>query len=153
MSSIRISNPPSVPPKILQVSSSRVSIPLSLQQAKSYCAPRVALVGDAAHSIHPQAGQGLNLGLSDVKRLASAIEKGIHSGADIGDDIVFLSKEFGDIQQNKNLTMMGIVDVINRIYSTDSKIAGVLRSCGMLAIHGLGPIKSNIAKFAMGRQV
>lgn len=151
MSSIRISDPPMVPPRILQISSSRISIPLSLQQAKRYCSPRVALIGDAAHSIHPQAGQGLNLGIADVKQLALAIEKGIKTGADIGDDDIFLSKEFGSIQQKRNLSMMGAVDVINRIYSTDSNLVNIARSFGMLAIHGLGPIKSSIAKLAMGR--
>jgi ubiquinone biosynthesis monooxygenase Coq6 len=154
MSAIRISDPPMVPPKILQISSSRVSIPLSLQQAKKYCSPRVALIGDAAHSIHPQAGQGLNLGIADVKQLALAIEKGVKTGTDIGDDDLFLSKEFGSIQQKRNLSMMGAVDAINRIYSTDNNnLVNIARSFGMLAVHGLGPIKSSIAKYAMGRDL
>ena len=59
-----------------------------MSHADTYVAPRVALVGDAAHTIHPLAGQGLNMGQSDVAALVEALEKGIDRGMDIGSTLV-----------------------------------------------------------------
>ena len=110
-------------------------------------------VGDAAHSIHPQAGQGLNLGITDVQCLSSAILDGIKSGADIGDNKLFLSKKYGSIQYQKNIGMMGVVDLLDRVYSSDLKSVSFVRSFGMMALNGLPPIKAQIAKFAMGKNL
>lgn len=150
MSAVRLADPPRIPPRVEAVVSKRVAIPLSLQKASSYTAPRVALIGDAAHSIHPQAGQGLNLGLMDAKHLSSSIVKGLCSGCDIGDDKLFLSPFYGKLQSMKNLQMMGSVDILDRIFSSELKFVSFLRSFGMLGIHGLQPLKAEIAKFAMG---
>ena len=151
MSSVRINDPPRSPPQITGIESRRVVIPLMLQKASSYTSNRVALVGDAAHSIHPQAGQGLNLGLDDVKRLKDSIVKGISSGADYGDHKLFLESEYGEIQKVKNLCMMGGVDILDKIFSSKLKSVSVLRSVGMLGINALGPLKNEIGKFAQGK--
>ena len=68
-----------------RVVSRRFAIPLQLSQAETYGAWRVALVGDAAHSVHPMAGQGLNLGLGDVEALAAALGRNARAGMDLGD--------------------------------------------------------------------
>ena len=73
------------PPRIIGVEdSSRTSFPLKLNHVDEYIAPRIALVGDAAHTVHPLAGQGLNLGLADAKSLCSVIQQSISHGQDIG---------------------------------------------------------------------
>jgi len=153
MSSVRINDPPKNPPIISSMVSSRVSIPIQLQKASTYSSSRIALIGDAAHSIHPQAGQGLNLGIMDADCLGNAIIDGLKSGVDIGENSTFLSKKYSSPQYSKNLSMIGTVDILNRIYSSELKSVSLLRSLGMIAFHGIGPIKSEIAKFAMGNKI
>ena len=73
------------PPEIIAISeNSRAMFPLSLANSDAYAAPRVALIGDAAHRIHPLAGQGLNMGLGDVDALANILAKAVYQGSDIG---------------------------------------------------------------------
>ena len=68
------------PPIIDSVNTKRFAFPLTLTMSKSYAGDRMALIGDAAHRIHPMAGQGLNLGITDVAYLANSIIKGKKSG-------------------------------------------------------------------------
>lgn len=73
------------PPRVTGVEdSSRAAFPLKLNHVDEYTAPRISLVGDAAHTIHPLAGQGLNLGLADVKSLCAVIQESLFLGQDIG---------------------------------------------------------------------
>jgi len=73
------------PPRVVGVEeSSRAAFPLKMNHVDEYTAERIALIGDAAHIIHPLAGQGLNLGLGDVKTLCSVIEESLGFGQDIG---------------------------------------------------------------------
>jgi ubiquinone biosynthesis monooxygenase Coq6 len=73
------------PPRVVSVEeSSRAAFPLKMNHVDEYTTDRIALVGDAAHTVHPLAGQGLNLGLADVKTLCSVIENGLEFGQDIG---------------------------------------------------------------------
>jgi ubiquinone biosynthesis monooxygenase Coq6 len=74
-----------LPPRIVAVEeSSRAAFPLRLNHVDAYTAPRIALVGDAAHSVHPLAGQGLNLGLADAQSLRTVIRDSVCLGQDIG---------------------------------------------------------------------
>lgn len=77
-----------VPPKIIKLASGRMAFPLSLMHANDYVSHRVVLIGDAAHTVHPLAGQGVNLGFEDALALSKVIAKGISVGSDIGE--VFL---------------------------------------------------------------
>jgi ubiquinone biosynthesis monooxygenase Coq6 len=73
------------PPRVVNVEeNTRAAFPLKLTHVDEYTAPRIALVGDAAHTVHPLAGQGLNLGLADVKSLSSTILESLALGQDIG---------------------------------------------------------------------
>lgn len=74
-----------VPPKVINVVSERMAFPLSLRHAHEYALKRIALIGDAAHAVHPLAGQGVNLGFSDASALSKVIAEGLSVGADIGE--------------------------------------------------------------------
>lgn len=179
LSAAQMSDPLRYPPHVDELHSSRVSFPLAFQQARKYASTRLALIGDAAHSIHPQAGQGLNLGLLDVASLSDRIVSAVSVGQDLADQKQVLQSYHRD-RYAKNLAMLSIVDIINTIFNdttaahaasggaaaggnesgpaaaTAKTLHGLekgkqlLRSLGMLGVHQLGPLKKRIARFAMG---
>ncbi|XP_020261879.1 ubiquinone biosynthesis monooxygenase COQ6, mitochondrial isoform X2 [Asparagus officinalis] len=77
-----------VPPRVINVVSERMAFPLSLMHAHEYASRRVALIGDAAHAVHPLAGQGVNLGFGDASSLSKVIAEGLSVGADIGEVMI-----------------------------------------------------------------
>ena len=85
--------------------------------AKSYVAPRVALVGDAAHGIHPIAGQGFNLGLRDVAALAEIIVDQLRLGVDPGDAAAL--NRYENWRKPDNMMMIAATDLLNRLFSND----------------------------------
>ena len=140
------------PPKITALASARVTFPLQFQQAQRYCSPRVALLGDAAHSIHPQAGQGLNLGIADARALATVVYDALAAGGDIG-DAALLRRAYGLPQYTNNLFMMGAVDGLNSLFSytgPGARALSFLRGAGMVAVNALDPLKTRIVKTAAG---
>ena len=141
------------PPPVTEVASARVAFPLQFQQARSYTSPRVALIGDAAHSLHPQAGQGLNLGIRDAEALATAVASTVATGGDIG-DASMLQALYGRRQYARNLAMMGTVDGLNSLFGYNegagSRAVRMARGVGMLALNSLGPLKDRIARIATG---
>jgi len=163
MAAAQLSDSYVCPPEVKHVCSPRMSFPLSFQQAKRYVQPRVALIGDAAHSIHPQAGQGLNLGLADAACLSTTIDQALLTGQDFG--LLPVLDKFAKERYVKNLLMMSAVDTINSVFKDEigglgcegsspnsplSKGKQLVRSLGMLGVHSLGPIKHEMAKYAMG---
>ena len=137
-----------VPPLITSVESPRLAFPLQFQKARAYVGNRIALLGDAAHSIHPQAGQGLNLGIQDADALSSVLAEGLASGQDIGNEM--LLKKYGDRQYLTNIAMMGSVDTIHSIFSSNMTQVRVLRALGLRTFDQLDSVKNKVAKFAMG---
>lgn len=79
-----------LPPKVTDLVSERMTFPLSLKHAREYVSKRVVLIGDAAHAVHPLAGQGVNLGFSDAAALAKVIDQGLQVGSDIGEVMIFI---------------------------------------------------------------
>lgn len=74
-----------VPPKVVKLASERMVFPLSLMHANQYASRRVVLIGDAAHTVHPLAGQGVNLGFGDAAALSRTIAEGVKVGTDVGE--------------------------------------------------------------------
>ena len=125
------------------------SFPLRLRQSKTYTTHRVALIGDAAHTIHPLAGQGLNMGLRDSSSLVSAIEHAVSHGADIGNEITCLDKYNSDTWMSNN-RMLGAVDKLHWLYSMRSAPAVGLRGLGLRAVDALEPLKGWFMRQAGG---
>lgn len=116
------------------------TFPLRLRHASTYTTNRVALIGDAAHIIHPLAGQGLNMGLADSRSLASAIEYAVLHGADIGNEMGCLDKYNGEMWMSNN-RMLGAVDKLHWLYSVKSWPVVGLRGLGLRTVDALGPVK------------
>jgi ubiquinone biosynthesis monooxygenase Coq6 len=122
--------------------------PLKLRHADTYIGERVALVGDAAHTIHPLAGQGLNQGQGDVESLAKTIEYSISHGRDIG---VHMSLEsYNSDRYVVNNMLLGVVDKLHKLYSFESGPLIPLRSIGLRAVNALGPVKQFFMEQAAG---
>jgi 2-octaprenyl-6-methoxyphenol hydroxylase len=126
----------------------RFSYPLNLTLAKSYAAPRLALVGDAAHGVHPIAGQGLNLGLRDVAALAEVVVEAARRGEDIGTPDV-LERYQGWRRFNSVALALGM-DTVNRLFSNDNPILRAGRDLGMGVVQSIGPLRRGFMLQAAG---
>lgn len=136
-------------PVLSLVESSRARFPLKLAHADTYTAPRIALVGDAAHTVHPLAGQGLNMGQSDVASLISKLEKGVSRGLDLGSTLVL--DEYTSDAWPSNHALLGICDKLHKIFTTSISPVVYLRGFGLLALNSMGFIKSMMVKSISGR--
>ncbi|CAI2354484.1 unnamed protein product [Caenorhabditis sp. 36 PRJEB53466] len=135
-----------IPPQVITVQEgSRASFPLGFGNAHSYITTRCALIGDAAHRMHPLAGQGVNLGWSDVQILDKVLGDAVREGADIG-SITYL-REFDSAAQKHNLPVMVSVDLLNRLYRTDAPAIVAARAFGLNAFNALGPVKNFLINY------
>jgi 2-octaprenylphenol hydroxylase len=132
----------------LTVAGQRGAFPLRAQHAENYVLAGVALIGDAAHAIHPLAGQGANLGLQDAAELAEVISSAIEKGLHPGDRPVL--RRYERARKGANLTMLHFMTGLNRLFATDSTLVGGLRSAGMRLFNRSGPIKERAVKVALG---
>lgn len=114
-----------------------------------YVGPRLALIGDAAHAVHPLAGQGVNLGLGDAAALAQTLAFARKVGQDVG-DVGLLQARYESQQQRVNLGMMTALEVLWRGFGVQQGLVGAVRSAGLGALNSLGPLKNGIMKYAMG---
>lgn len=126
----------------------RAAFPLHMQHAPSYTRPRYALVGDAAHTVHPLAGQGVNLGLLDAAALAEIVAGGLAASRDPGDHA--LLRRYERWRKPENLIAMRAFDGINRLFSNDNPALGTIRRAGFTLVDRLAPLKDIFIRRAMG---
>ena len=128
--------------------SKRYSFPLRQRHAKQYVTSNIALVGDAAHTIHPLAGQGVNLGLQDVAVLADELIKGSRRGLVANDSLML--KRYQRRRMGPNLAMMGLMEGFKQLFSQDSLTVRLLRNTGMRWLNGQTFLKNQVVSQAMG---
>ena len=127
---------------------SRWSYPLSLCHANNYVSRRLALIGDAAHSIHPIAGQGFNLGIRDCAILAEFIVENCRLGLDLGNDE--LLKKYQSYRRFDSVMMIAVTHGLNHLFSNHSGALQVVRGMGLSAVNQAPPIKRFFMRHAMG---
>ena len=132
----------------LSLAGPRWSYPLALQFAHRCIAARLALVGDAAHAIHPIAGQGLNLGLRDVAAIAEVVIEAHRLGLDIGASHIL--ERYARWRRFDAMLMLGLTDGINRLFSNDFAALRLARDLGLAAVNRSGPLKRFFMRHAMG---
>ena len=126
----------------------RWTYPLTLMQAERYVARRLALVGEAAHVIHPIAGQGLNIGIRDVAALAELIVDRRRLGLDIGDDA--LLERYQRWRRFDALLLAAVTDALNRLFSNTIPPIRLARDVGLAVVNRLPPLKRLLMEHAMG---
>ncbi|MEM7641014.1 MAG: UbiH/UbiF/VisC/COQ6 family ubiquinone biosynthesis hydroxylase [Pseudomonadota bacterium] len=126
----------------------RWTYPLTLTLAASYVAERLALVGDAAHGIHPIAGQGLNLGVKDVAALADVLGAARRRGEDIGRLDVL--ERYQRWRRFDSAAMGMFTDAVNRLFSNDDPLLRLGRDLGMGAISALPSVRRRFIREAAG---
>ncbi|KAJ8341595.1 hypothetical protein SKAU_G00338860 [Synaphobranchus kaupii] len=136
-----------LPPSVAGIGpKSRVMFPLGMGHASEYIRHRVALIGDAAHRVHPLAGQGANLGFGDVACLTQVLSQAAFNGQDLGAIQHLL--EYETERQRHNLPMMAAIDLMKRLYSTNSASMVLLRTLGLQATNAVPPVKEQIMSYA-----
>lgn len=169
-----------MPPRSVGVVSPILGFDLTLSHVSSgsmngsrrggYTSPRVALVGDAAHTMHPMAGQGLNLGMGDVYVLSNLVKEAIDSGMDVGGTDLFLDR-YNDDRMLRGWSTIGGVHGLHEIFGQSGSVPtsvidanqgqtgsvegiqsliGYSRSMGMNIVNGIGPVRRALAEIAAG---
>jgi 2-octaprenylphenol hydroxylase len=133
--------------RVLEISR-RFAFPLRQRHAVDYVQPGVALVGDAAHTIHPLAGQGINLGLQDVAALAEELVAAHRRGVEPGE--LATLQRYQRRRKGENLLMMGAMDGFKRLFEQEALPLRWLRNAGMRGVDRMVPLKRQLMRHAMG---
>jgi 2-octaprenyl-6-methoxyphenol hydroxylase len=132
----------------LEIEGRRWSYPLSFLHARRLAGPRLALVGEAAHVIHPIAGQGFNLGLRDVAALAELVVDARRLGLDIGHGSVL--ERYDERRRLDALLLASVTDGLNRLFSNEIAPLRLARDLGLAAVDHVTPLKRLFMRHAMG---
>ncbi len=124
------------------------SFPLKSQHADRYVLDGLALVGDAAHAVHPLAGQGVNLGLADARVLADVIAEALAGGEHPGD--LPILRRYERARKVANKSMLHFINGLNRLFSNESTPLARLRGAGMALFNKSGPIREYAVQVALG---
>ncbi len=132
----------------IRLAGGRYSYPLSLSIANEFIADRLALVGDAAHGMHPIAGQGLNAGLRDVAALAQVLSDASHRGEDIAGQEVL--ERYQQWRRFDTATLAMATDLTNRLFSNDNPILRMGRDLGLGAVNAVPALRRGLIREAAG---
>ncbi len=132
----------------ISLAGDRYSYPLGLSLANSFVAERVALAGDAAHGIHPLAGQGLNLGLRDVAALAEVLSEARQRGEDIGSPLVLA--RYQQWRRFDTSALAVATDTINRVFSNDNPLLRIGRDLALGAVNAVPAARRTLIREAAG---
>jgi 2-octaprenyl-6-methoxyphenol hydroxylase len=132
----------------IRLAGPRQSFPLDLQVARSFVADRLALIGDAAHVVHPLAGQGLNIGMRDVAALAETIVENTRLGLDIGGAAQL--ERYERWRRFDSAFSAAVMDGLNRLFSNDSAPLRVLRDLGLGLVDRAPGVKRFLVREAAG---
>jgi 2-octaprenyl-6-methoxyphenol hydroxylase len=130
------------------VAGPRQAFPLGFAVARSFIADRLALIGDAAHMIHPIAGQGLNMGIRDVAALAETIAEAARLGLDPGGAEVL--EQYQRWRRFDTMTMGVATDGLNRLFSNHSDVLRLMRDIGLGIVDRMPGLKGEFIKQAAG---
>jgi 2-octaprenyl-6-methoxyphenol hydroxylase len=132
----------------IHLEGTRFSYPLNLTLADAFVAPRLALVGDAAHGVHPIAGQGLNLGLRDVGALAEVVVKAHRRGEDIG--AIDVLERYQRWRRWDTATLAAATDAFNKLFSNDNPLLRAARDLGMGMVNAMPGLRRRFIREAAG---
>lgn len=126
----------------------RWTYPLAAMHAHRYYDTRLVLVGDAAHTIYPIAGQGLNLGFRDAIALSEILIEASRDGGDLG--APQLLRRYQQRRRPDNLLMLAATDTLDRLFSSDNPLLRLARDVGIASVHRIPPLKRLFMRQAMG---
>ena len=132
----------------IKLKGKRFTYPLNLTLANSFVADRLALIGDAAHGMHPIAGQGLNAGLRDVAALAQVLDEARQRGEDIGAPDVLA--RYQQWRRFDTATLALVTDMTNKLFSNDHPLLRLGRDLGMGAINAIPKLRRGFIREAAG---
>jgi 2-octaprenyl-6-methoxyphenol hydroxylase len=122
--------------------------PLGYHHSASYTAARLVLIGDAAHGVHPIAGQGLNMGFRDVAALTQVLVEAVRTGQDIGmPDVI---GRYSAWRRLDNMMVGGITDVLNRLFAIPGRLPSAVRRFGLAGVERIPPLKARFMAEARG---
>jgi 2-octaprenylphenol hydroxylase len=133
----------------IQATTARAAFPLRLKLAERYLAPRFTLVGDAAHVVHPLAGQGVNLGLRDASELAAVLVGARDAKRDFAGTSVL--RQFERRRRSDNALSAHAFDAIQRVFASEAMPLAALRGAALTVVDRIGPLKQLFAAHAAGR--